>query len=302
VYPTPNKSYRGRFAPSPTGPLHFGSLIAAVGSFLDARSRGGEWLVRIEDLDPPREISGATDDILRTLDALGLYWDGEVIYQSQRHHAYQQALEQLEGARLVYPCGCSRKDIQQNAVRSGSGSVYPGTCRNGLPQGRAARSLRLRVPDLDIRFSDRLQGDIAEWLPDKSGDFVIRRADGLFAYQLAVVVDDAGQGITDVVRGADLLDSTCGQIFLLQSLGYAPPRYLHLPVAVNESGEKLSKQTNAPAVSRQQGINSLTAALRFLGQRVPEGLEDSQLADFWDWAVQNWESERIPDSRTIAED
>ena len=251
----------------------------------------------MEDLDPPREVSGAADDILRTLEAFGLYWDKEVIYQNQRHGAYQQTLQRLEHAQLVYPCGCSRKDIQENTARSGN--VYPGTCRNGLPQGRQARALRLRVPDLDIRFGDRLQGDIEEWLPEKSGDFIIRRADGLFAYQLAVVVDDAEQGITDVVRGADLLDSTCRQIFLLQSLGYAPPRYLHLPVVVNESGEKLSKQTNAPAVSPQQAVSSLAAALRFLGQNVPEGLEDSQLADFWDWAVQNWQSERIPNTRMI---
>jgi len=299
LYSASNKTYRGRFAPSPTGPLHFGSLIAAVGSFLDARSRGGEWLVRMEDLDPPREVSGAADDILRTLEAFGLYWDSEVRYQSQRHDAYQQVLEQLEHAQLVYPCGCSRKDIQEYVARSGSSNVYPGTCRNGLPQGREARSLRLRVPDLDVRFGDRLQGDIEEWLPAKSGDFIIRRADGLFAYQLAVVVDDAEQGITDVVRGADLLDSTCRQIFLQQSLGYARPRYLHLPVAVNESGEKLSKQTNAPAVSPQQAVSSLTAALCFLGQRVPAGLENSQLADFWAWAVPNWQAGRIPNTRMI---
>lgn len=253
----------------------------------------------MEDLDPPREVRGAADDILRTLEAFGLYWDSEVRYQSQRHDAYQQVLEQLEHAQLVYPCGCSRKDIQEYAARSGSSNVYPGTCRNGLPQGREARSLRLRVPDLDVRFGDRLQGDIEEWLPAKSGDFIIRRADGLFAYQLAVVVDDAEQGITDVVRGADLLDSTCRQIFLQQSLGYALPRYLHLPVAVNESGEKLSKQTNAPAVSPQQAVSSLTAALCFLGQRVPAGLENSQLADFWAWAVPNWQAGRIPNTRMI---
>lgn len=299
MHPAPNKPYRGRFAPSPTGPLHFGSLIAAVGSFLDARSRGGEWLVRIEDLDPPREVSGAADDILRILETLGLHWDGEVMYQSQRLEVYQRTLEQLEAGRLVYPCGCSRKDIQQHFKTGGKASVYPGTCRNGLPQGRTARSLRLRVADVDIRFSDRVQGDIAEWLPETSGDFIVRRADGLFAYQLAVVVDDAAQGITDVVRGADLLDSTCRQIFLSQSLGYRPPRYLHLPVAVNQAGEKLSKQTNAPAISTRQSVVSLTAALRFLGQRVPAGLEDCELSDFWEWAVQNWESRRIPKQRTI---
>ena len=181
----------------------------------------------------------------------------------------------------------------------GNGTVYPGTCRNGLPQGREARSLRLRAPDLELGFADRLQGDIRERLPEKSGDFVIRRADGLFAYQLAVVVDDAEQGITDIVRGADLLDSTCRQIFLQQSLGYAHTRYLHLPVALNENGEKLSKQTRAPAVTPRQAVSSLIAAMRFLGQRVPAGLEDCELPDFWEWAVQNWESRRIPKQRSI---
>ena len=294
--------YRGRFAPSPTGPLHFGSLIAAVGSYLDARSRGGEWLVRMEDLDPPREVAGAADDILRTLEALGLHWDGEVIYQSQRHAVYQQALDQLGQMQLVYPCGCSRKDIQAQLGRAGTGSqVYPGTCRNGLPESRTARSVRLRVPDLDICFTDRLQGAVEESLPERSGDFVLRRADGLFAYQLAVVIDDAEQGISDIVRGADLLDSTCRQIFLQQSLGYTATRYLHLPLAVDASGEKLSKQTRAPAISRERPVASLTRALRFLGQSVPEELEDSQLADFWDWAIAAWNPDRIPRASKINE-
>jgi glutamyl-Q tRNA(Asp) synthetase len=301
LHPAANEAYRGRFAPSPTGPLHFGSLIAALGSFLDARSRGGEWLVRIEDLDPPREVRGAADDILRTLEAFGMHWDGEVVYQSQRQDAYQQALERLAQADLIYPCACSRKTVQKHAARGGNATVYPGTCRNGLPQGREARSLRLRVADVDIRFTDRTQGSIGEWLPESSGDFVIRRADGLYAYQLAVVVDDAEQGITDIVRGADLLDSTCRQIFLLQSLDYAVPRYLHLPLAVNENAEKLSKQTNAPAVSRRQAVPSLTAALRFLGQSVPQGLEKSGLSDFWDWAIEAWDPRRIPNVRMIRE-
>ena len=299
MYCNPNRTYRGRFAPSPTGPLHFGSLIAAAGSFLDARSRSGEWLVRIEDLDPPREIPGVADDILRTLDALGLHWDGEVVYQSQRHDAYQHALERLAREELVYPCACSRKEILKYNARRGGRRVYPGTCRDGLPRGREARAIRLRVLDLEIRFTDRLQGDIEEWLPAESGDFVVRRADGLFAYQLAVVVDDAEQGITDIVRGADLLDSTCRQIFLLSSLNYEAPRYLHLPVAVNESGQKLSKQSHAPAVSPRQAVPLLTAALRFLGQRVPPGLEHSELTDFWGWAIQNWQPERIARTRII---
>jgi len=293
-------TYRGRFAPSPTGALHFGSLIAAVGSFLDARSRGGEWLVRMEDLDPPREVPGAADDILRTLEAFGLHWDADVIYQSQRADVYQQILDRLEQAQLVYPCGCSRKDIRAHTA-DGKNTIYPGTCRNGLPEDRQIRSVRLRVPELDIRFVDRLHGMIEEWLPEQSGDFILRRADGLFAYQLAVVVDDAAQGITDIVRGADLLDSTCRQIFLQQSLGYALPRYLHLPIAVNEKGEKLSKQTHARAIDTKQAPKTLAAALRFLGQQLPDDLESSRLDDVWDWAIQSWDSDRIPIARMIKE-
>ncbi len=298
---TRKHNYRGRFAPSPTGPLHFGSLVAALGSYLDARSRGGEWLVRMEDLDPPREVAGAADDILRTLEAFGFCWDGEVTYQSQRHEAYRNALENLRHRELIYPCGCSRKVVRKDAARRGSGTLYPGTCRNGLPDGRSARSVRLRVPDLDVHFTDRVQGDIREWLPDTSGDFVVQRADGLFAYQLAVVVDDAEQGVTDIVRGADLLDSTCRQIYLLQSLAYQIPRYLHLPVVVNKNNEKLSKQTNAPAISPQQAVPTLAAALRFLGQPVADQLGRSTLSDFWEWAIPVWDPGRIPKERMIGQ-
>jgi glutamyl-Q tRNA(Asp) synthetase len=293
----PNISYRGRFAPSPTGPLHFGSLVAAVGSFLDARSRGGEWLVRMEDLDPPREIPGAADDILRTLERFGLYWDDAVLYQSRRQDAYQGILDQLEHMEQVYPCACSRREIRKNA----GGQVYPGTCRNGLPAGREARSIRLRVADLEVRFTDRLQGRIGQRLVEQVGDFVLRRADGLIAYQLAVVVDDAEQGITDIVRGADLLDSTCRQIYLQQSLDYATPRYLHLPLAVNPGGEKLSKQTHAPAVDPENAVPSLVAALRFLGQQVPAEIETGSLEEFWAWAIAAWASARIPRKRAITQ-
>ncbi len=255
----------------------------------------------MEDLDPPRELPGAADDILRTLDAFGLHWDGEVVYQSQRQDAYQHALERLERENLVYPCACSRRDIRGQAGPKGGRGVYPGTCRKGPPPGRDGRSVRLRVLDQEIRFTDRLQGEIQEWLPTESGDFVVRRADGLFAYQLAVVVDDAEQGITDIVRGSDLLDSTCRQLFLSQSLQYQPPRYLHLPIAVNEKGEKLSKQSHAPAVSGQQTVPLLTAALRFLSQDVPADLEKGELTDFWAWATHNWQPERIENVRRIEE-
>ncbi len=294
------RRYRGRFAPSPTGPLHFGSLVAAVGSFLDARAQGGEWLVRVEDLDPPREVAGASEDILQTLDAFGLHWDGAVVYQSRRTDIYEQALEKLEYAGNIYPCACSRSDVQRLAAHAGSPGVYPGTCRNGLPAGREARSIRLRVPELAVGFRDRLQGDIQEWLPETSGDFVVKRADGLFAYQLAVVADDIGQGITDVVRGADLLDSTARQLLIYRLLGAAEPRYLHLPVATDIRGVKLSKQTRAAPVNTRHKTSALCAVLRFLGQRLPVELETAGIEELWNWAIANWDPELLPSQRQIA--
>lgn len=296
----PQQTYRGRFAPTPNGPLHFGSLVTALGSFIDARSLGGEWLVRIEDLDPPRIMAGAADSILRTLENFGLYWDGEVLFQSQRHSIYQEMLDQLDHMQLIYPCGCSRKEIQEQALGTATGPVYPGTCRNGLAEGREARALRVRVSDAHIRFADRLQGHIEEWLPEQVGDFVLRRADGLFAYQLATVVDDAIQGITDIVRGADLLDSTGRQIYLQQSLGFMTPRYMHLPLAANAAGEKLSKQTRAPAVTTERAAALLVDALRFLGQPVPLDLETGAVEEVLDWATQHWDPDSIPRTRLIS--
>jgi len=290
--------YRGRFAPSPTGPLHFGSLVAAVGSFLDARAHRGEWLVRMEDLDPPREVDGAAQDILRTLGAFGLQPDRAPLYQSQRGELYQEALKQLESTGNTYPCACSRRDIEQ-LPGNRNGRVYPGTCRNGLPPGRKARSIRLRVPEASIRFQDRLQGEIEQYLPEACGDFVLRRADGLFAYQLAVVVDDAEQGITDVVRGADLLECTARQLLLYRMLGYTSPRHLHLPVAANGKGEKLSKQTGAPAIDTRQPVATLCRVLEFLDQRPPPGLREASLDEFWDWAIANWDVGRLPSRRLI---
>jgi glutamyl-Q tRNA(Asp) synthetase len=292
----PDSRYRGRFAPSPTGPLHFGSLVAAVGSFLDARARGGEWLVRMEDLDPPREVPGAGDAILRTLEYFGMDWDGEVLYQSARHDAYRDVLERLAADGHVYPCACSRRDIRKLTA---GGDVYPGTCRQGLPTGKSPRSTRLRVAELEVAFEDRLHGPVAQRLAEAVGDFVLRRADGLFAYQLAVVIDDAEQGITDIVRGADLLDSTCRQIYLQRTLGYPTPRYLHLPVVAHQSGEKLSKQTGAAPVDTDDIGPPLVAALRFLGQPVPEGLERAAAKDIWSWAIEAWHSGRIPRRHAI---
>ena len=284
-------AYRGRFAPSPSGPLHFGSLLAAVGSFLDARANHGKWLVRMEDLDPPREMPGAADDILRTLERFGLFWDGEVIYQSQRQTAYTSAVKQLEQQKLVYPCACTRKE---------TGPVYPGTCHGGLPGGRKARTLRIRVNESNICFDDLLQGHTEEWLSTQSGDFVVRRADGLFAYQLAVVVDDAAQKITHVVRGADLLDSTARQIYLQQCLRFPAPEYLHLPLAVNEQGEKLSKQTHAQAIDHQDPVKLLSLILKFLGQRRPADNQFEHPAALLAWSAKNWQRDRIPRKDAVA--
>lgn len=296
-----DSGYRGRFAPSPTGPLHLGSLLTATASFLDARSRGGQWLLRMEDLDPPREVPGAADAILHTLERVGLHWDGEVLYQSRRSDAYQYSLEQLRKGGLVYPCACSRREIRDSAMPGSAAPVYPGTCRAGLPPGRKARAQRLRVEAITVGFTDRLQGPVDEWLPTRVGDFVLRRADGLFAYQLAVVVDDALQGITDIVRGADLLDSTGRQIFLQQALGLQTPRYLHLPVLVNQRGEKLSKQTGARAVACAPWLTTLVTVLELLGQRVPPEVRSASLDEFWSWAASSWDPGRIPRTRSIQE-
>jgi len=292
---TPSR-YRGRFAPSPTGPLHFGSLVAAVGSYLDARGNGGEWLVRMEDVDTPRNVPGAAEDILRTLEAFGFEWDGVVLWQSRRFTAYAAALEELKASGLAYGCACSRKEIADSAPRPAvdGGLAYPGTCRNGLPPGRAVRAWRLRVNDAETAFVDRLQGRQAQNLERDVGDFVLRRADGLYAYQLAVAVDDEFQGISDVVRGADLIASTPRQIWLQRCLGYATPRYAHLPVATNAAGEKLSKQTRAPALRVEQAGETLVAALNFLGQKAPEGLASAGLREIWGWAFGHWSFAAIP--------
>ncbi|HEX7044303.1 MAG TPA: tRNA glutamyl-Q(34) synthetase GluQRS [Burkholderiales bacterium] len=289
--------YRGRFAPSPTGPLHFGSLVAAVGSFLQARASGGEWLVRMEDIDPPREMPGAAEEILRTLERYGLVWDGEVMYQSRRAGAYADAIEQLRAVGALYACGCSRREIADSSVRGIDGLIYPGTCRAGLPPGRDARALRVRTEGPRVAFDDRWQGRIECDLAREIGDFVVRRADGLIAYQLAVVVDDAAQGITEVVRGADLLYSTPRQLHLQRLLGLPPPRYAHLPVVVNAHGEKLSKQTGAEAVSHAPVVPLLRRVLLFLGQDAPEELELADVESFWRYAIAHWRAERVPARR-----
>jgi glutamyl-Q tRNA(Asp) synthetase len=286
--------YRGRFAPSPTGPLHFGSLVAALGSFLDARARGGDWLVRMEDLDPPRVAPGAADGILGALRACGFEWDGAVVRQSERSDAYHAALHRLRQAGRVYPCVCSRREIADSALAGVDGPVYPGTCRAGVPAGKAARALRLSTREATVEFIDAVQGRVAHDLEREFGDFVLYRADEVYAYQLAVVVDDAEQGITDVVRGADLLGSTPRQIFVQELLGLPRPRYAHLPVAVNAAGEKLSKQTFAAPLDASRPLPALAAALDFLGQCPPAELARGTLKEFWDWALQNWDLARVP--------
>lgn len=291
--------YRGRFAPSPTGPLHFGSLIAAVGSYLEAKARGGEWLVRIEDLDPPRTAPGAADDILRTLEACGMAWDGEVVYQSARSEAYHAALHELRQRGLVYPCACSRREIADSGIAGIEGFVYPGTCRAGLSGGRQARAWRVATDGARIEFEDAVQGRIAQDLETQIGDFVLYRADRVYAYQLAVVVDDAEQGITDIVRGADLLDSTPRQMHLQRLLDLPTPRYAHLPVAANAHGEKLSKQTLAQAINAARPLPLLIDVLRFLGQRVCDDTAKGDLESFWKQAASNWDAARVPRCRSI---
>ncbi len=296
--------YRGRFAPSPTGPLHFGSLVAAVGSYADARASTGKWLVRMEDLDPPREVPGAADAILRTLEALGMEWDGAVRFQSTRTQAYREGLDRLAADGLTYPCGCTRKEIADSTLRFAANSqrevVYPGTCRNGLAPGRAPRSIRLRVDAAVIQFDDAVQGRMSQPLGSEVGDFVLRRADGCFAYQLAVVVDDADQGITDVVRGADLLGSTPRQIFLQHCLGAPTPRYCHLPVATDAAGNKLSKQTLAAPVDAAHPAAALARALAFLGHAPPVELQRAGTSALWEWTIAHWDRARLPRARALA--
>jgi len=294
------RNYRGRFAPSPTGPLHFGSLVAAVGSYLDAKSHGGAWLVRMDDLDLSRTVPGAADLILRSLENLGMAWDETVVYQSTRSEAYEKALKVLKKRKLIYPCACSRREIADSAVGGLDGPIYPGTCRKGLLAGRAARADRVITDNTRIELKDVIQGKVVHSLERQVGDFVVKRADGYFAYQLAVVVDDAAQGITDVVRGADLLDSTTRQIYLQQLLGYATPRYAHLPVAVNVLGEKLSKQTLAAPINVAAPVLTLNAVLQFLGQVTITDCAPDDTRAFWAQAVAAWDITRVPHTRTQA--
>jgi glutamyl-Q tRNA(Asp) synthetase len=285
--------YRGRFAPSPTGPLHFGSLIAALGSFLDARAAGGTWLVRMEDLDRVREVPGAATAILRLLDAYGLHWDGAVAYQHRRRDLYDGALAELRRRRLLYPCGCSRKALAAVARRGPEGAIYPGTCRSGLRPGTEARTQRFRVPPGEVAINDRIRGRLALDVSEELGDFVLLRADGIPAYQLAVVVDDAAQGINQVVRGADLLLCTLRQRRLQQALDLPGPGYAHLPLALDSQGRKLSKSAADLPLETTNPLASLARAWAFLGQEpLPDTLD--RLEDFWAFAIGHWSLARVP--------
>jgi glutamyl-Q tRNA(Asp) synthetase len=298
----PGTPYRGRFAPSPTGPLHLGSLLAAAGSWLDARAARGEWLVRIEDLDPPREPPGAADEILRALEALSLPWDGEVLFQSRRLDLYEATLAELVARGWAYPCVCTRKGIEAANRRRGRPGerVYPGTCRTLPPAAaRKTRILRARTTAERIAIPDRLQGLFAQALEEDVGDFVLRRREGYIAYQLAVVLDDCLQRVTDVVRGIDLLDSTPRQVWLQRLLGCVTPSYMHLPVLTEPGGEKLSKQTGAePADLRRPG-ETAWRILELLRQAPPPELRGAAPAELWAWGAANWRPQQLAGTRSI---
>lgn len=297
--PESSRAYRGRFAPTPSGPLHFGSIVAATGSCLDALAHGGEWHVRIDDLDPPRVAPGAADRILRTLTSLGFEWTGPVVRQSERTAAYEDALRDLQARAHVYLCTCTRVEIAGAGLPGIEGARYPGTCRAGPSHPSRAPALRVEVPDAPLAFTDLLQGPQVQNLAEATGDFVLRRADGVYAYHLACVVDDARDGFTHVVRGADLLDSVGRQLHLVRTLGWPEPQYLHLPVAVDAAGRKLSKQTLAPPVT-DGDTASLIRALAFLNHPPPSELHGAPAAELWAWARCAWRRDRLPAVRSRA--
>lgn len=294
-----NPVYRGRFAPSPTGPLHFGSIVAAMGSYLQAKSQGGEWLVRIDDIDPPREIPGIADNILFTLEQLGFEWDGNILFQSENSRLYQEVVDSLLANKQAYFCRCSRKMIQQANQDQENKTRYPGTCRElGLSPPAHSESpdpysVRVITNENTISFDDAIQGQQEVNLEKTSGDFVIQRRDGFFSYHLASGFDDAEQGITEVVRGSDLLDSTACQLHIQKQLKLSTPRYCHLPVALNSEGQKLSKQSYAAAVKLEMPVKLLCNTLKFLGHLPPKNLESGSISEFWEWAINNWEINNV---------
>ncbi|WP_162096111.1 tRNA glutamyl-Q(34) synthetase GluQRS [Pseudomonas chlororaphis] len=287
-------SYIGRFAPTPSGHLHFGSLVAALASYLDARAVGGRWLLRMEDLDPPREEPGAQAAILKALESYGFEWDGEMVRQSERHAAYAEVLDRLFNQGLAYACTCSRKQLEPYH------GIYPGLCRNA-GHGQEDAAIRLRVPELEYRFTDRVQGEFRQHLGRDVGDFVIRRRDGLYAYQLAVVLDDAWQGVTDIVRGADLLDSTPRQLYLQELLGLPQPRYLHVPLITQPDGHKLGKSYRSPPLAADQATPLLLRALRALGQNTDSEMVHANPREVLSWGIEHWDALLIPRTLSVPE-
>lgn len=284
--------YRGRFAPSPTGPLHFGSLVTAVGSYLQARKAQGQWLIRIEDIDPPRTVPGAAEQILRTLEDFGFTWDEPVIYQSTRTALYEQALQGLIEQNACYPCCCTRSELQALNPSAAIGNEelhYPGRCADGPLRAQGPYAWRFRAPQEPICFRDALQGEQCVSLQESMGDFIVKRRDGWFAYQLAVVVDDAAQGISEVVRGADLLLSTPRQMVLQRALDLPTPGYVHLPLATDSQGHKLSKSHAALPVDTRHAATALWQALSFLRQNPPDELQSGEVEILWQWAIQHWD-------------
>lgn len=288
----PPVPYRGRFAPSPSGLLHFGSLISALASYLDAKHNQGEWLVRMEDIDPPREMVGANKAILETLYDFGLHWDGDVMYQSDRSLEYRQLINDLMTEKKAYTCQCTRAKIKA------SGGIYLGTCRD-LQLPTEHNAIRVINTEKTSLFTDKIQGKVQCNLAQSAEDFVILRRDGLFAYQLAVVVDDIAQGITHVVRGCDLLEPTIRQISFIRQLGYTAPQYAHIPLAVTDQGYKLSKQNKAPAIDRSSPQPALIKALAFLGQQPPPYLLKSSVANIISWAIEHWQQKQVPRHKEI---
>lgn len=289
----PTSVYRGRFAPSPTGPLHFGSLVTALGSFLQARHHGGEWHLRIDDLDPYRYSAEAATLIPKQLEAFGLQWDGVIEYQSSHEPHYHRLLQHLIDHHHAYPCGCTRREVAASPRVGPEGPVYPGTCRNGVARGKRPHAIRMKVVDSPISINDPVQGQITSQLSQDVGDFIVQRTDGVIAYQLAAAINDVEGGFTEVVRGADLLSSTLRQVWLHQCLGLPSPHYLHLPVATFSNGKKLSKQTHAEPLTQLEPSRQLIEALTFLNQAPPEGLHDGSAAAILDWAVEHWEPSRF---------
>lgn len=289
-----HQSYKGRFAPSPTGALHFGSLIAAMGSYLQAKQQQGEWLIRIDDIDPPREQQGAADHILKTLELFGFEWDGEVMYQSHNLQRYQTAVNDLMNEKLAYKCSCSRRSIIQKTNQLYGNIIYPGFCRNGTLEKSSDYTIRLQCDKKLISFDDAIQGKQEINLEKTYGDFILQRRDHYFSYHLASGIDDAEQGITEVVRGADLLACTPCHLHVQHSLNLISPKYCHLPVAINKAGQKLSKQTYAEPIIAKDSVALLYKTLKFLGQMPSIDLIKANQEDIWDWAKTHWRLDLVP--------